>query len=135
MGVDPYNLAAALNAVVAQRLVRRICQRCAREDAADPDVLQRHGLPADWAQGKPLRRGWGCMACRASGFKGRQAVMECLEFDDGMRSLIGDRAPIAQVRAAARERGAQPLGQAALRLVAQGLTTFEEMDRVATLDD
>ena len=61
--------------------------------------------------------------------------MECLEFDDGMRSLVGDRAAIAKVRAAARERGAQPLGMAALRLVAQGLTTFEELDRVATLDD
>ena len=135
MGVDPYNLAAALNAVVAQRLVRRICSRCAREEAPDPQVLRGHGLPEDWAQGKTLRRGWGCAACRASGFKGRQAVMECLEFDDGMRSLVGDRAAIAKVRAAARERGAQPLGMAALRLVAQGLTTFEELDRVATLDD
>ncbi|MEY4863073.1 MAG: type secretion system protein [Pseudomonadota bacterium] len=135
MGVDPYNLAAALNAVIAQRLVRRICARCSTEHVPDPQVLEQHGLSADWAQGKTLRVGRGCPACRASGYKGRQAAMECLEFDDVMRSLVGDRASIAQVRAAARERGAEPLGLAALRLVAQGQTTFEELDRVATLDD
>lgn len=135
MGVDPYNLAAALNAVIAQRLVRRICPRCACAHTPDPDVFRQHGLPQDWAQGKALRIGRGCPACRASGYKGRQAVMECLEFDDVMRSLVGDRASIAQVRAAARERGAEPLGLAALRLVARGQTTFEELDRVATLDD
>lgn len=135
MGADPYNLAAALNGVIAQRLVRRVCEACARPYRPDTGALARAGLPPDWAEGRTLRRGVGCAACRGSGFKGRRAIIEMLEFDDTLRSLIGERSSIGSVRAAARERGARPLGVAALSLVERGLTTLEEVGRVASLDD
>ncbi|MEK8052496.1 GspE/PulE family protein [Ideonella sp. DXS22W] len=108
MGVDPYNLAAALNGVLAQRLLRQTCATCA---------------------------GSGCLACRGSGLRGRRAITETLRVDDTLRTLIGERAPLARVRAAARALGARPLRESAQALVDQGLTTQAEADRVTIAED
>jgi general secretion pathway protein E len=103
MGVDPYNLVSALNAVLAQRLVRVFCVAC---------------------------KGKGCGACRGSGFKGRKAIGELLVLNDELRELIIARAPARKLKEVARACGTQPLREAAMRLVDNGETSLEEINRV-----
>jgi general secretion pathway protein E len=103
MGVDPYNLVSALNAVMAQRLVRVLCRKC---------------------QGK------GCSDCRQTGFRGRKAIGELLVLDDELRELIVARAPARKLKEAARAAGTVPLRDAAMALVEAGETTLEEINRV-----
>jgi general secretion pathway protein E len=103
MGVDPYNLVSALNAVMAQRLVRVLCRKCS---------------------------GKGCSECRSSGFRGRKAIGELLVLNDEMRELIVARAPARKLKDAARAAGTVPLREAAMRLVEGGETTLEEINRV-----
>jgi general secretion pathway protein E len=106
MGLDLYNVVAALEAVLAQRLLRQVCNDC---------------------------RGSGCAACRGTGYRGRRAVAELLLLDDELRDLIAARAPMSRIKQAARERGLQPLRAAAERALADGWTTQQELDRV-TID-
>jgi len=103
MGVDPYNLVSALNAVMAQRLVRVICKSCFSK---------------------------GCKDCRNTGFRGRRAVGELLVLNDELRELIIARAPARKLKDAARAAGTVPLREAAVRLVESGETTLEEINRV-----
>jgi general secretion pathway protein E len=103
MGIDPYNLVSALNAVMAQRLVRILCKTC---------------------------KGEGCIDCRNTGYRGRRAVGELLVLNDELRELIAARAPARKLNEAARAAGTVPLREAALRLVEAGDTTIEEINRV-----
>jgi len=103
MGVDPYNLVSALNAVLAQRLVRVFCPSC---------------------------KGRGCGACRGTGFRGRKAVGELLVLNDELRELIIARAPARKLKEMARAAGTLPLREAAMRLVNNGQTSIEEINRV-----
>jgi general secretion pathway protein E len=103
MGVDTYSFASALNAVLAQRLLRLTCRACA---------------------------GRGCAECRGSGYRGRKAVGELLLVDDALRELIVAREPARRLKEAARAAGTVSLREAALALVAAGETTREEVDRV-----
>jgi general secretion pathway protein E len=103
MGVDTYNFVSALNAVLAQRLVRTFCKAC---------------------------KGKGCPECRGTGFKGRRAIGELLVMNDELRELIVARAPARRLKEAAQAAGTIPLRDAALALVQSGETTLEEIDRV-----
>jgi len=103
MGVDTYNFVAALNAVLAQRLVRVFCRKCVSK---------------------------GCAECRGTGFKGRKAIGELLVMNDELRELIVARAPARKLKEVARAAGTIPLRDAALALVEAGETTLEEIDRV-----
>ncbi|KPF45618.1 general secretion pathway protein GspE [beta proteobacterium AAP121] len=132
MGLDLYNVVSALNAVVAQRLVRRLCGHCAAPMAPTPAQalqLQQSGHP----QARP-RQAVGCPQCRHTGYRGRLAVAEVLVLDDELRDLIAARAPMQGIKQAARERGMQRLRACALGLVAAGETSFEELDRVVADD-
>jgi general secretion pathway protein E len=129
MGLDLYNVVSALNAVLAQRLVRLTCKHCARPFTPDAATLARHGNPAG-----VFLKGEGCGHCRGTGYKGRRAVAELLKLDDGLRDLIAARAPMSQIKEAARARGMKPLRAVALAAVCRGETTFEELERV-TLDE
>jgi general secretion pathway protein E len=128
MGLDLYNVVAALNAVLAQRLLRQVCGHCAEPVLAD--AAQRARL--DDGSGAPLqlRRGRGCPQCHGTGYRGRQAVVELLRLDDGLRDLIAARAPMSAIKQAARAAGLQPLHAAALAAVREGRTTLDEVDRV-----
>ncbi|WP_077034801.1 GspE/PulE family protein [Pelomonas sp. KK5] len=131
MGLDLYNVVSALNAVLAQRLVRLTCRHCARPVLPDELTLNRHGLkPEDGT----FLKGEGCGHCRGTGYKGRRAVAELLKLDDELRDLIVARAPMSQIKEAARARGMKPLRALALQAVCRGETTFEELERV-TLDE
>lgn len=131
MGLDLYNVVSALNAVLAQRLVRLTCTHCARPYAPEPEVLARHNVSAE--EGRYLK-GEGCGHCRGTGYKGRRAVAELLRLDDGLRDLIAARAPMSQIKELARSRGMKPLRAVTLTAVLRGETTFEELERV-TLDE
>jgi general secretion pathway protein E len=131
MQVDMYSLMSALNGVVAQRLVRRNCPVCA---APDPASLASLRARFDAAGIDPARvnamRGQGCEHCRHTGYKGRHAIAEVLTFDDRLRSMILNRVDVAEVKRLARERGVRSLSARALDLVAAGLSTMDEIDRV-----
>jgi len=129
MGLDLYNVVSALNAVLAQRLVRLTCRQCARPFTPEPATLARHG-----ATSGQFLKGEGCGHCRATGYKGRRAVAEFLKLDDGLRDLIAARAPMSEIKAAAKARGMKSLREMALAAVCRGETTFEELERV-TLDE
>lgn len=130
MQVEPASLIAALNGVVAQRLVRQICPECG-EDAPEPEAM-----PAGW-QSERLgmltprwRRGRGCDACRHSGYRGRLALAEVLHFSDGIKEAMLARSSVRQLRQVALDDGFIPLTTIALRAVAEGKTTLEEVNRV-----
>lgn len=136
MGLDLYNVVSALNAVLAQRLLRQVCDHCAQAVAATP--AERAWLDDDTAHGDgtplQMRRGTGCAHCAGTGYRGRQAVAELMRLDDSLRDLIADRAPMSEIKRAARARGMQTLRQAALVAVRQGRSTLEEMHRVVGND-
>src|SRR5574337_351709 len=131
MGIDPYNLVAALNGVVAQRLLRINCPQCSEAAMPDPESLAMSALGDTSAF--LFRAGHGCGHCRGSGYRGRKAVAEVLMLDDELRELIVSRAPIRSVKEAARRRGFLGLREAGAALVAQGLTTLQELNRVTLL--
>ncbi|MBP6900088.1 MAG: type II/IV secretion system protein [Burkholderiaceae bacterium] len=129
MGLDLYNLVSALNAVLAQRLLRQVCPHCA--EAIEPDAAALARLGHD--RPLQLRRGRGCARCHHSGLRGRLAVAELLRLDDRLRDLIVARAPLAEMRRAARDSGLRSLAEAALDAVRAGRTTLAEVDRVIEL--
>ncbi len=128
MGVDPYSLVAALNGIVAQRLVRVNCPDCAADHVPDA-VLLAESLISD-TTGFQFRAGRGCASCRGSGYKGRKAVAEVLLLDDELRELIVAREPVRRIKEAAHRKGTRLLRDAGLDLVRRGETTLEELNRV-----
>jgi len=129
IGVDPFNLVSALNGVVAQRLVRLNCPQCAVPDAVD--LAACTAAERAMLQGSRLMRGRGCGYCRGTGYRGRRAIAEVLVFDDDLRETIAARASMAAIKRAARERGMRSIRRAGVQLVAEGITTLAELDRVS----
>ncbi len=127
LGVKPYLLAATLRAVVAQRLVRRICPGCSRP--AEPTSVELCGLDLDAATLAEAnwRRGTGCAECLGSGYRGRLGVYELLVAGDEVRRLIYDNVTAAQLRAAARRLGMRTLREDGLRKTLAGWTTIGEI--------
>jgi general secretion pathway protein E len=132
IGVDPFNLVSALNGVVAQRLVRLSCSHC--KQPVTPDLSQRPAAERARLAGLTLFEGIGCGHCRGTGYRGRRAVAEVLRLDDALRDAIAARQSIATMKAVARSRHMRTIRSAALDLVAQGLTTLAELDRVTFAD-
>jgi general secretion pathway protein E len=130
MGVDPYSLSAALNGIVAQRLVRMTCPQCAQPAPATEDALLGAGLKAADVVGWRLMAGRGCAHCRGVGYKGRKAIAEVLLMDDPMREMIATKAPVSQLKAHATAMGMRSLQSAIEALVSAGETTLDEMQRV-----
>ena len=132
MGLDLFNLVAALNAVLAQRLLRQVCPQCAQPHAAS--AAERALLDSPGGAPLQMRLGRGCAHCGGSGYRGRQAVAELLCLDGELRDLIVSRAPMSALQAAARRRGQPALRDAALAAVRAGQTTLEEVARVVGTD-
>lgn len=130
MEVDPYNLVSALNGVVAQRLIRTLCPACkapvepGAEALALADIAPAVG--SDWH----FHRAVGCGTCRGTGYRGRRAIAELLVLNDEIRELIIGRAPIRQLKEAARRGGTRSLRESAIDLVRAGVTSLEEANRV-----
>jgi len=130
MQVDPYSFVSALNAVLAQRLIRLACPHCCTPCEADDELLAASGLSRDAVHGWTFVRAQGCGQCRGSGYRGRSAIAELLHLDDDLRQMIVERRPLAQIKALACQRGLRLLRTSALDLVREGRTTLEEINRV-----
>ncbi len=134
MGVEPYNFVSALNCILAQRLVRQICEFCATHRTYTDAELVGNGLdPADW-QGFRFREGTGCIECGGTGYRGRSAIHELLELDDEIRELLLDKKPGSEIRRKAREKGMLFLRDSALERVRAGVTTLHEINKVTFIE-
>ena len=134
MGVEPYNFVSALNCIMAQRLVRVICENCKKQVRYAPEVLRESGLePNDWAQ-VPFYEGRGCLECSGSGYHGRTAITELLDLSDRIREMIIDRRPTSEIKRTAQAEGMEFLRASGLRKVRSGLTTLREINKVTFLD-
>ncbi len=134
MEVEAYSLVSALNGVLAQRLVRRICPQCRTPEEPPPELLAASGLTTWSTSGWKFHVGRGCAHCRGSGYRGRLAVAEVLPMTDTLRELILARAPMSQVKEAARRAGTRLLREVALAAVARGDTTLVEVNRVTFVE-
>jgi len=134
MGVEPYNFVSALNCILAQRLVRIVCENCKKWVHYPPDVLREAGLDLnEWAQ-VPFAEGVGCLECSGSGFHGRTAICELLDLSDRIREMIIDRRPTSEIKRVAREEGMGFLRDSGLAKVRGGITTLREINKVTFLE-
>jgi type IV pilus assembly protein PilB len=134
MGVEPYNFVSALNCILAQRLVRLICNSCRTVVHYPPDVLEASGLdPEQWSK-VPFYEGQGCIECAGTGFRGRTAIHELLDLSDRIREMILAKKPTSEIRRAAREEGMRFLRESALDKVRLGLTTLKEINKVTFIE-
>lgn len=134
MGVEAYNFVSALNCILAQRLVRTICEHCIQTVEYPDDVLRASGMdPAEW-RGFEFREGAGCMECGGTGYRGRTAIHELLDLTDPIRELILDKKPTSEVRKLAQKEGMSFLRESALERVRRGLTTLKEINKVTFIE-
>ena len=134
LGITPHLLGDCLSGVVAQRLVRRVCQKCSVVAPPEIEDWDRIGVPPRDLEGFTRRVGAGCPACLYTGYRGRIGVFEVLPITDQIRSLIQARASEQTLWSQARAEGLLTLFDAALEKVADGLTTLEEVARVIPVD-
>ena len=127
IGIEPYLISASVNAVMAQRLVRRICEKC--KETYEPNDEVRVALNKANIQVDTLYRGAGCDNCRNTGYSGRCGIYEMLELDDGFRDLVATRPSVTKLRRYAQERGMVGLREDGLRKLRKGVTTLEEVLR------
>ncbi len=126
MGVEPYLIAAALNVVLAQRLVRRICSKC--RESYQPQRNMRKALERMGLDIQEFQRGVGCRLCRNTGYRGRIGIHELLLIDDDeLRDAITSNAPLGTIRSLASKRGMVTLRHDGFRKVREGITTIEEV--------
>jgi general secretion pathway protein E len=133
MGVDTYSFVAALNAILAQRLVRMVCEQCADSYAPSRQLLEESRLPIAAHAAYEFRMGRGCKHCRGTGYRGRKAVGELLILNDEIREAIIARAPVRQLKELAARNGVKLIRERALELVRRGETTLEEVNRVTLM--
>jgi type IV pilus assembly protein PilB len=135
MGVEPYNFVSALNCILAQRLVRLICESCRTVVHYPPETLEASGLdPEQWSK-VAFYEGQGCIECAGTGFKGRTAIHELLDLSDRIREMILAKKPTSEIRRAAREEGMRFLRESALDKVRLGMTTLKEINKVTFIEN
>lgn len=131
LDIPPYLLRSTLLGVMAQRLVRRLCPHCKEETAIDDDAWKL--LTRPWKIAAPARgyKAVGCLECRNTGYRGREGIYEILLFTDALKDLITDKTDLVQLRQQAMREGMRTLRVSGAQKVAAGLTTIEEVMRVA----
>ena len=134
MGVEAYNFVSALNCILAQRLVRLICEHCKTSVRYPDTLLEESGLdPNEWRD-FDFAEGPGCIECSGTGYRGRTAIHELLNLTDLIRELILDRKPSSEVFRAARQEGMMSLRESAVERVRAGITTLYEINKVTFID-
>jgi type IV pilus assembly protein PilB len=134
MGVEAYNFVSALNCILAQRLVRTVCEYCVHTVTYDDEVLRASGMePKEW-KGFEFREGTGCMECGGTGYRGRTAIHELLDLTDPIREIILAKKPTSEVRRLAQKEGMTFLRESALERVRRGLTTLKEINKVTFIE-
>jgi type IV pilus assembly protein PilB len=134
MGIPRYLVGSAMSLVMAQRLVRRVCERCKESWRPEPEQLDVLGEDAELLRGKSLVRGRGCMACKQTGYMGRVALFEVLELTRGVRRMVLDGQNEDAIKRQAMADGFITLRKAGIRKILDGITTIDEV-RSATLGD
>ena len=134
MGVPPFLITATVEAILAQRLVRRICTGCKEEVIPGADVLADLEMTSDQLEGKKFYRGKGCEKCNRSGYKGRLGIYELLIMNDEMRDMIIRNASTEEIREAARRNGMVTLRESGMESIFMGQTTADEVIRETILD-
>ena len=134
MGVEPYNFVSALNCILAQRLVRVICEYCKKRVHYPDALLVESGLNPDEWRDFPFMEGAGCFECGGTGFRGRSAIHELLDLSDRIREMILDKRPTSEIKRAAREEGMTFLRESALEKMKAGVTTLREINKVTFIE-
>jgi type IV pilus assembly protein PilB len=129
LGVESFLLTATIEAIVAQRLVRRICTKCKEEFVPSEEHLMELSLRTADIQGRTLYRGRGCENCTKSGYKGRMAIFEIMLMDDELRDLVMQQASTAVLQSESRKRGMRTLRESGLLALFEGQTTIDEIVR------
>ncbi|MDQ5977056.1 MAG: type pilus assembly protein PilB, partial [Verrucomicrobiota bacterium] len=134
IGAKPFLLAAALRAVVAQRLVRRICAKCRQPHRPTSRELLTLGLEESCLTGATFARGAGCAACQGTGYRGRLGIFEIFLVHDGIRAMLGSHVTAARLRQQARLDGMRTIREDGIRKIFAGLTTIEEVVSATVTD-
>jgi type IV pilus assembly protein PilB len=134
MGVEPYNFVSSLNCILAQRLVRMICEMCKRPVEASPELIEESGLKPEGWKDVTFYEGVGCQQCNQTGFRGRSAIGELLALSDRIREMILEKRPSSEIRRVAKEEGMTTLRDSALLKVRQGITTLREINKVTFVE-
>ncbi|MCY3003626.1 MAG: GspE/PulE family protein [Planctomycetota bacterium] len=129
IGVEPFMITATLEAVVAQRLVRRVCASCKTSYQPDDDLLRELGPDGDRMRGATFHYGRGCDECHHTGYRGRSGIYEVMLIDDELRRIVLKNGSTAELRSAAIRNGMKTLRESGLAAVAEGRTTIEEVLR------
>ncbi len=135
LGMEPFLLTATLEAVVAQRLVRRICENCKDEFHPTEEMLMELDLKPEDVQGRVFMYGKGCDYCNNTGYRGRMGLFETMVMADDLRDLVMKHASTNVLRAASRKRGMRTLREAGQLAVFEGLTSIEEVVRETILEE
>jgi type IV pilus assembly protein PilB len=134
MGVEPYNFVSALNCILAQRLVRIICDYCRKQVEYPDSMLVESGLnPEEWRK-IPMYEGSGCFECGGTGFRGRTAIHELLDLSDKIREMILDKRSTSEIKRLAREEGMTFLRDSAVDKVRRGVSTLKEINKVTFIE-
>jgi len=127
LGLPPFLVASAVQAIMAQRLVRKLCKKCRRPHVYSEDELRAVGLRPEDVEGVTLYRAVGCASCKHTGYRGRLGVFELLEMDETLRDMTYRKAPLDEIRHQARLSGMVSLQEDGLRKILAGITSLEEV--------
>ncbi len=135
IGVKPFLVASSTRAIMAQRLVRKICEKCKEPYQPQEAELRLLGPAAKQLASAQLFHGKGCADCQFTGYRGRLGIYEIFQIDDQVRNLIFEQVSSTELRIKARELGMRTLREDGLRKVVAGITTLEEVLRVTMGDN
>jgi general secretion pathway protein E len=130
MGIEPFLVTSSVNAILAQRLVRRLCKACREPFEPDHESLSSIGISPEMLAGRTLYRNKGCSSCQQTGYKGREGIFELMLIDDEIQSLILKTSDANAIKNLAVEQGMLTLRKDGARKVLEGITTIEEVFRV-----
>src|SRR6476660_9972760 len=134
IGVEPYNFVSARNCILAQRLVRIICEFCRKPVQYPESMIVESGLNPDEWKHITMYEGEGCFECGGTGFRGRTAIHELLDLSDKIREMIMDKRSTAEIKRLAREEGMTFLRDSAVDKVRRGISTLKEINKVTFID-
>ena len=135
MGIEPFLMTATLEGIVAQRLVRKICENCKTQFEPSEAQLMELQLTPDDVKGKKFHYGRGCSRCNGTGYRGRTGIFEIMEFNDEIRDLIMEQASTSVLRAAATKVGMRLLRDNGLAAIYNGITTIDEIGKETMMED
>jgi type IV pilus assembly protein PilB len=135
MGLEPYLITATLEAIMAQRLVRKICVDCRSEYEPSPELLMELNLRPQDVKNKKFYYGRGCDRCNNTGHRGRTGIYEFMIMTDELRDMIVNNVSTDELRIASRKMGMSTLREAGLRAIFNGQTTIEEVVRETVVED